>query len=189
MRGRARRIGLAACQLERLDRQRLGIAPALRAPTAASNAGQPAPIFNVGPLHEPLTQTQCVGASENSASVPEKLFSHSVQQVLLETAASAANDAQACTGWGGRACDVLGTANPLIALGHSGRFSMAGTQNALMSSDPNSIFGAYGLQLQDMAITASAARRSAVDALCAKAQDVGAADTFNQIQRGRLCGV
>ena len=160
--GHARRIGISACKPERLDGQRLRLAPALRELTTAWNAEQRTPIVTVSPLHEPLTQTQCVGASENSVSVPKKLFSHFVQQVLCETATSAANDAQARTGWGGRARDVLGTANPLIASGHSGRLIMEGTQNALVLPKPESIFGTHGLQLQDMANTASAVCRSAV---------------------------
>jgi uncharacterized protein (DUF1501 family) len=176
-------LALPRSSLSALTGSDYGLHPALSALNAAWNTGQLAPVFNVGPLHEPLTQTQYLGASKNSVAVPEKLFSHSDQQVLWETATSAPNDAQARTGWGGRACDVLGTANPVIALGSSGRFGMAAAQSALVLPGPGGVFGAQGLQAQDMANAASAARKSAVDALYAEAQDVSAADVFNQMQR------
>ncbi len=176
-------LALPRSNLSALTGSDYGLHPALSALTSVWDVGQLAPVFNVGPLHEALTQTQYLGAAKNSAALPEKLFSHSDQQTLWETATAAANTAQSRTGWGGRACDVLGTANPVIALGSNGRFGLSAAQSALVLPGPGAIFGAHGLQAQDMSSAAHAARKNALDALYAEAQDVSAADVFNQMQR------
>jgi uncharacterized protein (DUF1501 family) len=155
-------LALPRSSLSALTGSDYGLHPALSALSSVWNAGQLAPVFNVGPLHEALTQTQYLGAAKNSAAIPEKLFSHSDQQTLWETATAAVNTAQSRTGWGGRACDVLGTANPVIALGSNGRFGLSAAQSALVLPGPGAIFGAHGLQAQDLASAANAARKNAV---------------------------
>ena len=157
-----------------------GLHPSLSALAGAWNAGQLAPVFNVGPLHEPLTKAQFRASADSADAIPDNLFSHSDQQVLWE---SASTDASERTGWGGRAAALLGTANPVISLSGSARFGLSALQSPLVLPGPGDTFGVYGLQPQDLQWAPAQARKAAIDAMYAEAQDLALADAYTQMQR------
>jgi uncharacterized protein (DUF1501 family) len=142
-----------------------GLHPALSALMPAWAEGRLAPLFNVGPLHAPLTKAEYRNANAGSTLVPENLFSHSDQQLLWE---SATTDAQARTGWGGRAAQRLATTNPVIAVGGNGRFGLSSTAVPLVLPEPGAVFGAYTLEPTDMVNPVLRARKDAIDALYAQ---------------------
>ena len=156
-----------------------GLHPALSALSGAWNAGALAPVFNVGPLHQPLTKSQYRAAAANSLTVPSSLFSHSDQQILWETGTT---DSLTRTGWGGRASEALATANPVISLAGSTRFGLTEMQSALVLPGPGSTFGAYGLQPSDMSWAPNALRKSAIDSLYAASQNVDLAGAYVSAQ-------
>ena len=157
-----------------------GLHPSLAALATAGNAGELAPVLNVGPLHQPLTKAQFRAASPNSAAVPNNLFSHSDQQVLWEAASA---DALERTGWGGRASQLLATVNPVISVAGNARFGQSELQTPLVLPRPGAVFGAYGLQPDDMQWPVSAARKAAIDALYAPSQELALGDAYTQMQR------
>jgi uncharacterized protein (DUF1501 family) len=143
-----------------------GLHPSLSALVPAWNEGKLTTLFNVGPLYAPLTKTEYrANASGGSVMVPENLFSHSDQQLLWE---SGTTDAQARTGWGGRAAQRLATANPVISMGGNGRFGLSSGAVPLVLPEPGATFGAYGLQPSDLTWAPMRARKEAVDALYAQ---------------------
>ncbi len=141
-----------------------GLHPAMTALAPAWAAGQLAPVFNVGPLVQPLTKAQFRALPDSSPSLPDSLFSHSDQQILWETGTG---DALTRTGWGGRAADALATANPVISVGGNGRFGLSALQGPLVLPGPGATFGANGLQPSDLQWAPNAARKAALDALYA----------------------
>ncbi|MET0210744.1 MAG: DUF1501 domain-containing protein [Burkholderiaceae bacterium] len=143
-----------------------GLHPALSALQPAWAAGKLAPVFNVGPLVQPLTKTQYRALASSAPAMPDNLFSHSDQQVLWETATG---DSQTPTGWGGRASDVLGTTNPVISLGGNGHFGISALQAPLVLPGPGSTFGVQGLQTADLGWAPVAARKTALDAIYTQA--------------------
>jgi uncharacterized protein (DUF1501 family) len=178
--GVRRDLAIPQASLTALGGTSYGLHPSLSALSAAWNEGKLAPVFNVGPLSQPLTKAQFRAAPDNSPQIPQNLFSHSDQQVLWE---SSTTDATERTGWGGRAAAVLATANPVISLGGSARFGLSALQSPLVLPAPGSTFGAYGLQPDDLQWAPNAARKAAIDALYADAQDVALADVYAQMQR------
>jgi uncharacterized protein (DUF1501 family) len=62
-------------------------------------------VANVGPLVQPLTQSQY---QNQLAGIPLNLFSHSDQQTAWQTSIAQGNSA---TGWAGRAADYIATQN------------------------------------------------------------------------------
>jgi uncharacterized protein (DUF1501 family) len=157
-----------------------GLHPALAALAPVWADGKLAPVFNVGPLHQPLTKAQYRAAAANSASVPDSLFSHSDQQILWETGST---DSLTRTGWGGRAAEALATVNPVISVAGTARFGLSSLQTPLVLPGPGSTFGAFGLQAADLAWAPNAARKAAIDALYAQQQDVTLGDAYTQAQR------
>lgn len=143
-----------------------GLHPAMGALQSVWNAGQLAPVFNVGPLYRPLSKTE-FRAAAGAPDVPDSLFSHSDQQLLWE---SASTDAQSRTGWGGRASEALATVNPVIAIGSGGRFGLSSLQAPLVLPGPGGTFGAYGMDSGSLAWTPMQARKTALDALYADAE-------------------
>lgn len=143
-----------------------GLHPAMAALAPAWQAHQLAPVFNVGPLVQPLTKAQFRALDDSSPMRPESLFSHSDQQVLWETGSASTLTR---TGWGGRASDALATANPVISVGGNGRFGLSALQAPLVLPGPGSSFGAAGLQPGDLTWAPNAARKTALDALYAAA--------------------
>ncbi len=146
-----------------------GLHPSLSALTPLWAEGKLAPLFNVGPLYAPLTKAEYRNANAGSALVPENLFSHADQQLLWE---SATTDAQARTGWGGRAAQRLATANPVISVGGNGRFGLSSTAVPLVLPEPGAVFGAYTLEPSDQAVPPLRARKDAIDALYAQSADL-----------------
>ena len=156
-----------------------GLHPSLSALGSVWNEGQLAPLFNVGPLFQPLTKAQYRAAAANSELLPDSLFSHSDQQILWETGTT---DALSRSGWGGRAAEVLSTVNPVISVAGSARFGLGTLQTPLVLPAPGSTFGAYGLQAADT-WEPQLARKAAIDALYAQAQDVTLGDAYTAAQR------
>jgi uncharacterized protein (DUF1501 family) len=157
-----------------------GLHPSLAALAPLWAEGKLAPLFNVGPLYAPLSKAEYRGASAGSVIVPENLFSHSDQQLLWESGTS---DAQARTGWGGRAAQRLATANPVISLGGNGRFGLSSTAVPLVLPEPGDTFGAYSLQPGDLAWAPMRARKEAVDVLNSQSADLTLATAFQAQQR------
>ena len=156
-----------------------GLHPALSALGSVWAEGRLAPVFNVGPLFQPLTKAQYRAAAANSELLPDSLFSHSDQQILWEAGTT---DALTRTGWGGRAAEVLSTANPVISVAGTARFGLSTLQTPLVLPAPGSTFGAYGLQAADT-WEPQLARKAAIDALYAQAQDVTLGDAYTAAQR------
>ena len=143
-----------------------GLHPSLAALVPAWNEGKLTALFNVGPLYAPLTKAEYRSqAGTGSVLIPENLFSHSDQQLLWE---SASTDAQARTGWGGRAAQRLATTNPVISMGGNGRFGLSTGAVPLVLPEPGATFGAYGLQPSDLSWAPMRARKEAIDALYAQ---------------------
>jgi uncharacterized protein (DUF1501 family) len=155
-----------------------GLHPSLSALMPAWAEGRLAPLFNVGPLYAPLTKADYRNAAAGSVIVPENLFSHSDQQLLWESGTS---DAQARTGWGGRAAQRLGTTNPVISLGGNGRFGLSSSAVPLVLPEPGSTFGAYTLLPSDVTWAPMRARKDAIDALNAQS-DVALSTAFQRQQ-------
>ena len=156
-----------------------GMHPSLSALSKVWNDGKLAPVFNLGPLFQPLTKAQFRAAAPNSETVPDSLFSHSDQQTLWE---SGTTDSLARTGWGGRASESLGTVNPVISVAGSARFGLSTLQTPLVLPEPGDTFGAYGLQAGDT-WAPQLARKAAIDALYAQAQDSALGDAYTAAQR------
>ena len=156
-----------------------GMHPSLSALSKVWNDGKLAPVFNLGPLFQPLTKAQFRAAAPNSATVPDSLFSHSDQQTLWE---SGTTDSLTRTGWGGRASESLGTVNPVISVAGSARFGLSTLQTPLVLPGPGDTFGAYGLQAGDT-WAPQLARKAAIDAMYAQAQDSALGDAYTAAQR------
>jgi uncharacterized protein (DUF1501 family) len=157
-----------------------GLHPSLSALTPVWAEGKLAPLFNVGPLYAPLAKAEYRSAGAGSVMVPDNLFSHSDQQLLWE---SGTTDAQARTGWGGRAAQRLATTNPVISLGGNGRFGLSSSAVPLVLPEPGDTFGAYSLQPSDLAWTPMRARKDAIDAMYAQSADLTLATAFQAQQR------
>ncbi len=156
-----------------------GLHPAMAALAPAWTAGHLAPVFNVGPLVQPLTKAQYRAATANSATLPDSLFSHSDQQILWETGSSSALTR---TGWGGRAAETLATVNPVISVAGTARFGLSSLQTPLVLPGPGATFGAQGLQASDT-WAPQVARKAAIDALYAQSQEVALGDAYTAAQR------
>lgn len=156
-------LALPQASLVPLGSTNFGLHPAMSALQPVWNAGQLAPVFNVGPLYRPLTKT-AYRAATGAPDLPDSLFSHSHQQTLWE---SASTDAQARTGWGGRASEALGTVNPVISLAGNGRFGLSASSAPLVLPGPGGTFGAYDMDAAALAWAPRQARKTALDALYA----------------------
>jgi uncharacterized protein (DUF1501 family) len=155
-----------------------GLHPSLSALMPAWAEGRLAPLFNVGPLYAPLSKAEYRAAAAGSALLPENLFSHSDQQLLWE---SGTTDAQARTGWGGRAAQRLGTTNPVISVGGNGRFGLSSSAVPLVLPEPGATFAAYTLDAPALAWAPMRARKDAIDALYAQS-DVTLSAAFQRQQ-------
>jgi uncharacterized protein (DUF1501 family) len=158
-----------------------GLHPALSALMPVWRAGRMAPIFNVGPLAAPLDKAGFLAALA-SGSLPDSLFSHADQQVLWETAST---QAQARTGWGGRAAEVMGTSNPVISVGGNGRFGLSSKGTPLVLPELGNSFGAIELGKENWRLENSPfiERSKALRALYEQAQPSDLGDAYTQIQR------
>lgn len=142
-----------------------GLHPSLAALMPAWGSGHLAPLFNVGPLHAPLTKQAYRAAPASSQLIPDRLFSHSDQQALWEAATT---DATERTGWGGRAAQAMATTNPVISAGGNGRFGLSAFATPLVLPELGGAFGAYTLQASDVAWEPYRQRKAAIEALYAQ---------------------
>ncbi|MBQ0942310.1 DUF1501 domain-containing protein [Ideonella sp. 4Y16] len=185
-------LALPRSSLVALSGSDYGLHPAMAPLAAHWNSGRLAPVFNLGPLHEPLTKQQYRDAPEGSETVPESLFSHSDQQIQWETGTT---DSQTRTGWGGRASQLLATVNPVISLGGNGHFGVEDLRMPLVLPGPGAGFGAYGLRPEDQTWEPNRLRKAAIDALYAAPQALELGSAFATQQRsafdvsGRLAGL
>ncbi len=152
-----------------------GLHPSLSALMPVWAEGKLAPLFNVGPLYAPLSKADYTSANVASALVPENLFSHSDQQLLWE---SGTTDAQARTGWGGRAAQRLGTTNPVISLGGNARFGLSSSAVPLVLPEPGANLSADYLDLNWAPMRA---RKEAVLALYAQS-DITLSNAYQRQQ-------
>jgi uncharacterized protein (DUF1501 family) len=136
-------------------------------------------VFNVGPLFAPLTKQQYRDAPEGSDLIPDSLFSHADQQALWDCGST---DAQNRTGWGGRGSAELQTINPVIAINSSGRFGLEPLRVPLVLPTAGSVFGAYGLQPDDLQWEPQALRKAAIDSLYADDSGMALRGAYNSIQ-------
>ena len=156
-----------------------GLHPALSALGGVWAEGGLAPVFNVGPLFAPITKAQYRAAAVNSELLPDSLFSHSDQQVHWETGTTRANTR---TGWGGRAAEALATVNPVISVAGTARFGLSSLQPPLVLPGPGATFGAYDIN-PPPTWGPRIARKAAVDAMYAEAQEVALGDVYTGMQR------
>ncbi len=161
------RQGLALPQsaLVRLGTSDFALHPSLQALAPIFAEGKLAPVFNVGPLHAPMTKAEFLAAPDSSELVPDNLFSHSDQQILWETGTS---NSQERTGWGGRAAQIMANTNPVISMGGNGRFGLSSVATPLVLPGPGDTFGAYAIQGNDLQWEPNKLRRDAIDAIYAQ---------------------
>lgn len=173
-------LALPRTSLAALPGSDYGLHPAMSALLPAWNASQLAPVFNVGPLAQPITKTDYVGAPPGSPIIPENLFSHSDQQLLW---ACGGRSAVARTGWGGRGSATLGTVNPVISVGGNGLFGVEALRSPLVLPSAGSFFGAYGFGPDDLQWEPNRLRKEALDALFANPQPVQLGDAYRDQQQ------
>jgi uncharacterized protein (DUF1501 family) len=175
------RQGLALPQgsLVRLGTSDFALHPSLQALAPIFAEGKLAPVFNVGPLHAPMTKAEFLAAPDSSELVPDNLFSHSDQQILWETGTS---NAQERTGWGGRAAQIMANTNPVISMGGNGRFGLSSVATPLVLPGPGDTFGAYAIQGSDLQWEPNALRRAAVDAIYAQPAEINLAGAYQSQQ-------
>ncbi|GAA6143038.1 DUF1501 domain-containing protein [Hydrogenophaga sp. 5NK40-0174] len=158
-------IGLPRNSLVNLSGVPFGLHPAMASLQSVWNEGALAPIFNVGPIHSPMTKEQLLALSRGDARLPNGLYSHSDQQTLW-TAAGVNSTAR--TGWGGRAADNMGMTNPVMSFGGSGLYGLSDAGAGLsLPSRPGSTFGLQGYGSWSV----PTARRSALENMYANASE------------------
>jgi uncharacterized protein (DUF1501 family) len=175
-------LALPLANLVRLSGTDYGLHPSMSALQSAWSAGRLAPVFNVGPLAQPLTKAQYRAAAADSDAIPDSLFSHSDQQLLWESASS---DAMTRTGWGGRTADAMGTVNPVISAGGNGHFGLSALHPPLVLPGPGSSFGAYELADEPWRLEFEPLRQraSALRALYDQPVDDHIGNTYSAMQR------
>ena len=132
-----------------------GLHPALAGLSTAWAEQALAPVFNVGPLFQPLTRNEYLNARALGKTAPQSLFSHYHQQLLWETAH---HDVSRRSGWGGRAA---ATRSGLVMSGTStSRFGLTEQATPVVFPAPGAVFGVQGYWGGP-----NATRRSALQAL------------------------
>ncbi|MBA3773452.1 MAG: DUF1501 domain-containing protein [Ramlibacter sp.] len=116
-----------------------GLHPSMAALSGTWAEGALAPVFNVGPLFQPLTKDEYRNFIARGKTIPDSLFSHSHQQGLWETGY---HDATRRTGWGGRAAQERSSV--VVSAGGNGRFGVGDTQAPLVIPGPGANFGLEG---------------------------------------------
>ncbi|MCA0176674.1 MAG: DUF1501 domain-containing protein [Proteobacteria bacterium] len=175
-------LALPQAQLRALAGTDYGLHPALAPLLPLWQGGRLAPVFNVGPLVQPLTKAQFRAMPANSALVPDNLLSHNDQQHLW---ASADVRADVVSGWGGRASDAVHSRQPVISCAGNTRFGNAGLRQALVLPDPGNKFGVYelGNEAWRQRDAAASARAAALRTLYGQAQANPVAEALAQSQR------
>lgn len=174
-------LALPQSSLLALSGSNYGLHPALSGLLPLWNKKQLVPVFNVGPLHEPLSKAQYRAQPAGSEMIPDSLFSHADQQTLWE---SGNTDTLSRTGWGGRASELLGTINPVISFGGNGRFGVESLRMPLVLPGPGALFGATGLPPAGTGSTPDQMRRQAVDAMYAQRTGMALRDAHIDLQKG-----
>jgi uncharacterized protein (DUF1501 family) len=172
-------LALPQSSLLRLGTSDYGLHPSLQALVPIFGEGKMAPVFNVGPLHAPMTKAQFLAAPDSSDLVPDNLFSHSDQQILWETSTTNALER---TGWGGRAAQIMAHTNPVISVGGNGRFGLSSAATPLVLPGPGETFGAYSISGTDTQWEPNALRRAAIDAMYAQQAEVVLATSYQKQQ-------
>jgi uncharacterized protein (DUF1501 family) len=147
-----------------------GLHPSMAALSTAWADKALAPVFNVGPLFQPLTKDEYRNFQARGKTIPESLFAHNHQQTLWETGY---HDVSRRTGWGGRAAQARSSL--VVAAAGNGRFGLADMQAPLVVPGPGAIFG-----LEGPFSGQNAARRTALMALHA--------DASPQLMHGAFAG-
>jgi len=164
-------LALDAGSLIGLGGTDFGLHPALQALAPVWSAGRLAPVMNAGPLYAPLSKAEYrAAAGGGSLVVPENLFSHSDQQQAWQTATTTKVSR---TGWGARACESLGVANPVISFDGNARFGVGDTHQTLALPRPDGNFAASGLRPQDLQWTDGQTRDAAFRSLYAASAQQG----------------
>jgi uncharacterized protein (DUF1501 family) len=118
--------------------------PALAPLKSIWDGGKMALMLNTGSLVEPVTKAEYKALSKK---LPAFLFSHSDQQVALQTAAMNGFGRQ---GWGGRMMDQLAAANPLATISTAGNVPFTVSIDDSGVAVPSS--GGFGLSLTGDAV-------------------------------------
>lgn len=141
------RAGLALPQasLLPLDGVPYGLHPSLAALQPIWNAGQMTAVFNVGPLMRPFESKADFLAAYRARgqAIPPRLFSHADQQVLWQ---AVDGESISRSGWGGRAAQVLGAAQPVMSLGGNAHFGRSNARSAWVLPRPGAMFQIGGVQ-------------------------------------------
>lgn len=103
----AKGVLLPAGQQTLTDGQLLALAPEMPLMKARFDAGQMAPLLNVGPLVVPLTRAQFQSQDRTTFPLPPRLFSHNDQQSVWQSLSPEGST----IGWGGRLGDIAQSAN------------------------------------------------------------------------------
>lgn len=153
-----------------------GLHPALAGLSAAWAEQALAPVFNVGPLFQPLTRAEYLNARSLGKTVPQSLFSHHHQQLLWETSH---HDVTRRSGWGGRAAALR---SGLVMSGASNsRFGLTELATPVVFPAPGAVFG-----LQGYWGGPNTARRSALQALHDEASDLALHTAYARNQRDAI---
>lgn len=150
-----------------------GLHPSLAALGTAWTEGALAPIFNVGPLFQPLTKDEYRNFRARGKTVPDSLFSHSDQQIQWETAH---HDILLRTGWGGRAAQARSSL--VVSVGGNGRFGLSDMAAPLVLPGPGSSFGIEGNFANQ-----NARRKTALELMHAEAAEQTMHNAFATQQR------
>lgn len=116
-----------------------GLHPALSGLSTAWAEQALAPVFNVGPLFQPLTRAEYLNAVALGKTVPQSLFSHHHQQLLWETAH---HDASRASGWGGRAAATRG--GLVMSGANPSRYGLTEQATPVVFPAPGAVFGLQG---------------------------------------------
>lgn len=175
-------LALPQARLLGLSGTDYGLHPALAPLLPLWRSGRLAPVFNVGPLAQPLTKAQFRAVPANSPLVPDNLLSHNDQQHLWQ---SADVRADVVSGWGGRASDAVGSRQPVISCAGNARFGNAGLRQSLVLPDPGNTFGVieFGTEPWRLRDAASSARAQALRTLYNLPQPGPLAQALAQSQR------
>lgn len=164
------KLALDKGSLLALNNADYGLHPSLSALLPHWRRGALAPVFNVGPLGKPTTRAEFLSAPDGSPFRPDALFSHSDQQTLWETSGISIQER---TGWGGRGCAQLSTANPVISLSGTTRYGNESLRSPLVLPLAGNGFGLNGMRPVDLVWTPMQKRKAALDALYAQSQTMG----------------
>ena len=147
------------------------------------NEGKLAVLANVGTLIAPVTLSDY---RNNTAAIPDNLFSHSDQQMAWQTSASTMNAAFNQTGWGGRLAEAImegqgrQSISMLISLSGTNFFQVGKTMLPFRPGPGGTPTFKLGQSSRSQDVTRYAAFRSILDADYASMMDDAFADLTNK---------